>query len=133
MAGLILGASWSDLGALLVGVGALLLLVGAVAGGEGLTGMTFGDTIATPERRLLSGMEVVGSVFAAVGSALLLFGSRTLGVLIIVLILITGAVLIYTVMAVRLRAHLTLVAKEGNGPRRSFWWCALHPRWRPPA
>ena len=129
---LILGATASSIGALLVGVGALLLLAQAAGGPVGLTGTTFGGTIALPERRLGSGMEFTGSLLVAVGSAILLFESAHLSVVSVILTVLAAAFLIHIVMAIRLCAHLNVVARErGDDERRSLWWCAAHPWWRP--
>ena len=47
--------------------------------------------------------------------------------------LIAAAIVIYVVMTFRLREHLNLLAKDNEDvPRRSWWWCARHPTWRPP-
>jgi hypothetical protein len=40
--------------------------------------MTFRGTLPTPEGRLSSGAEVIGALFVAIGSALLLLASRGL-------------------------------------------------------
>lgn len=79
-------------GALLVGEGAVLLLIGPPVG---LTGISWRGTIITPGRRLASGFSVVGSVFVAVGSALLLLGSRNLDVLVVVATLVVATALVY--------------------------------------
>jgi hypothetical protein len=128
----ILGAKLTSLGALLVGIGAVLLLVDALAG-AGWSGMTWGGTFPQPARRLSSGAEVAGSIFVAGGSALLLLSAKGLSVLAVVVSLIGAGTVIFVVMTFRLREHLNLAAKDNDDcPRRSWWWCALHPSWRPP-
>jgi hypothetical protein len=128
----VLGATPTSLGALFVGIGAVLLLVDAFAG-PGLSGTTWGGTLPQPTRRLSSGAEVTGSIFVAGGSALLLLGASGLSVVAVVVSLTIAAAAIYVVMTFRLREHLNLIAKEDeDAPRRSWWWCALHPTWRPP-
>jgi hypothetical protein len=130
----VLGASPTSLGALLVGIGAILLLVDAVAGPSGISGLTWGGTLPQPTGRLSSGAEVAGSIFVAGGSALLLLSANGLSLVAVVVSLLAAALLIYVVMTFRLREHLNLVAKEdATAPRRSWWWCARHPRWRPPS
>jgi hypothetical protein len=128
----ILGASPTSLGALLVGIGAVLLLLDAFAG-PGLRGMTWGGTLPQPTRRLSSGAEVAGSILVAVGSAVLLLSAKGLSVLAVVVSLTAAAILIYVVMTFRLREHMNLLARgNDDAPRRSWWWCAWHPTWRPP-
>jgi hypothetical protein len=128
----VLGASPTSLGALLVGIGAILLLADAVAG-PGLSGITYGGTLPQPTRRLRSGAEVAGSIFVAGGSALLLLSAKGLSLLAVVASLTVAAAIIYAVMTLRLRAHLNLIAKENDdAPLRSWWWCIVHPSWRPP-
>lgn len=128
----ILGASPTSLGALLVGLGAVLLLVDAIAG-SGWAGMTIGGTLPEPRRRMSSGAEVAGAVLVAIGSALLLLNAKGLSLLAVLVSLTAAAIVIYIVMAFRLREHMRLIAREdGTAPTRSWWWCALHPGWRPP-
>jgi hypothetical protein len=128
----ILGASLTSLGALLAGIGAILLLVDAFAG-SGLSGTTWGGTLPQPTSRLSSGAEIAGSIFIAGGSALLLLSAKGLSVVAVMVSLIAAATIIYVVMTFRLREHMNLIAKgDEHAPRRSWWWCALHPGWRPP-
>lgn len=128
----IFGASPTSLGALLVGLGAVLLLVDAIAG-SGWAGMTIGGTLPEPRRRMSSGAEVAGAVLVAIGSALLLLNAKGLSLLAVVVSLTAAAIVIYIVMAFRLREHMRLIAREdGAAPTRSWWWRVLHPGWRPP-
>jgi hypothetical protein len=127
----ILGATPTSLGALLVGIGALLLLISLT--GTSWTGTTWGGTLPRPLNRLSSGAEVAGSIFVAGGSALLLLSASGLSVLAVIASLAVVATLVYAVMVLRLREHMNLVAKTSNVSRKSWWWCVLHPLWRPPS
>lgn len=126
---MILGATWSSLGALLVGVGALLLLIEVVTSSSALDGLTFGGGMPDASRRFKSGMEVAGSIFVTVGSAILLLDSGHLSVLAVVVVLATAGLLIYAAMTVRLHEYMRQIAK--TNPDAVTWatwrWCATHP------
>lgn len=123
-------ASAGALGALLVGIGALMLLADAV-GPTAPQRFTFGGTIRTPRLRLFAGFELVGAIFVAAGSGILLFSATDLSVLVVLIAAGVGGILVYVAMALQLRAHHRLLAEENKGPRRSLLWCRMHPLWKP--
>jgi hypothetical protein len=128
----ILGTSWSSFGALLIVVGALLLIWDALSGPAGISAVTFGGTVPDPKRRLAAAVEFAGSILVLGGSAILV---AVAGVSVLAVAAVVGAVatITYGAMAYFLRAHMALIAKEGNDPPgRSWRWCLMHPRWRPP-
>jgi hypothetical protein len=126
----ILGATWSSLGALLVGVGALLLLIDVVTSSSALDGLTFGGGMPDTGKRFKSGMEVAGTIFIAVGSGILLLDSGTLSALAVVVVLASAALLIYAVMTIRLHEYMKQIAKtNSDAVAWATWrWCATHPR-----
>lgn len=130
--GAVIEASAQSLGALFVGAGAVLLLISAVAGSSGLTGVTFGGTLARPDRRLFYGCDAVGAIVVTAGSGLLLSAARQLTWLVVLLTVLGAAGAVYVTMALKLRQHLTLVARETGISPRSLGWCLRNPRWRPP-
>jgi hypothetical protein len=124
-------ADASDLGALLIGIGALMLLVDAL-GPPAPKRFTFGGTLRTPSLRFFVAAELVGAAFVAIGSGILLFNATDLSIAVVLLAVVVAVALVYAAMALQLRAHHTLLNKEGNGPSRSLAWCLRHPLWRPP-
>lgn len=128
----ILGTSWSSFGALLIVVGALLLIWNALSGPAAISAVTFGGTVPDPKRRLAAAVELAGSVLVLGGSAVLV-ADAGLSVLAVLAVVAAAAVIVYGAMAYFLRVHMALIAKEGNDPPgRSWRWCLMHPRWRPP-
>src|SRR4051794_5450423 len=86
----VLGVPISDLGALIVGVGAILLLIDAASGSRGIINMTWGGTLPQPRWRMSAAAELVGSVLAALGSALLLIGAKHLTTLTVVVVVVVA-------------------------------------------
>ena len=123
-------ASAGSVGALLIGIGALMLLADAV-GPPAPQRFTWGGTIRTPRLRLFARLELVGAIFVAMGSGILLFNATDLSAAVVVIALLVAAGLVYVAMALQLRAHHRLLAKEGQGPPRSLFWCLTHPPWTP--
>jgi hypothetical protein len=123
-------AGAGDLGALLVGIGAVMLLVDAV-GPPVPQRFTFGGTLRTPSLRMFAGFELVGSIFVAVGSGILLFNATDLSAAVVIVAVAVATVFVYIAMALQLRAHHRLIEQESQGPHRSFLWCLAHPLWRP--
>jgi hypothetical protein len=77
-------------------------------------------------------MEVGGSIYVAVGSALLLAASSNLTPATVLIVVAVAGALIHLAMAVRLRTHLKLVeATTPSTPAPSLAWCLAHPLWRP--
>lgn len=96
-------------------------------------GMTWGGTRPQPTTRLAVAVSRVGSLCAAVGAIILAsVAGVTVEAIVVVLVVVVVAGLVYASMAGHLKRHLDLVAKNGNGERRSWGWCLRHPGWRPP-
>jgi hypothetical protein len=128
----VLGASWSSFGALLIGVGALLLLADALFSKSPLDGWTFNGTLPQPDRRLSASVAVVGSLLVAAGSIILLVDASTLTARAVLVVSVGTALLVYLMMAVRLREYRRPDPLDANPPPHSLWWCLRHPLWRPP-
>jgi len=95
-----------DLGGLFIGIGVVLVLTDAASGTSGISGMAIRGTLPTPETRLSSAAKLVGSLFVAIGSALLLAASHGLTVFAVAIVVGTSALLMYVVMTFRLHAHI---------------------------
>jgi hypothetical protein len=124
---LILGTTWTGLGALLIVVGAVMVL-GDIAAA---IGMTYGETRPQPRTRLAVAVSRVGAFSAAVG-AVILAAVAGVSAEAVLVVLVVVATLVYVSMAHHLKKHLDLVARESNGERPSWGWCLRHPVWRPP-
>jgi Zn-dependent protease len=125
---LILGTSWTSLGALLIVVGSVLVIADAASG----QGITLGGTYAEPKGRLLTSLALVGSLLVGVGASVLLVVA---GVSLLAVIVVIAVTVLFTLaaMASSLRRHMDLLERNPQGaPHRSWWWCLLHPLWRPP-
>jgi hypothetical protein len=109
-----------------------MLLVDAL-GPSPIKRFTMAGTLRTPRDRLATSFELVGSIFVASGSAILLFSSKDLSVIVVLLAVAVAGVLVYLVMTLELRGHHKLLHRESGAPRRSVLWCFTHPLWRPPA
>jgi hypothetical protein len=91
-------------------------------------GMTIGGTRPEPFARLAIAVSRVGSLSAALGSAILAVVAG-IAVEAIVVVLI---VIVYLSMANHLRKHLELVAREDSGDPPSWTWCLPEEGLEPP-